>query len=113
MVKKLILRNQDVKRVLVGVPKGHKHVRVIVELSNGTLFVFHEATIANITRAFINVITHPQKKAVELICTKLERRKRGFAEYQLIENPREDEVIIDEITEVILNDSTHIPHSLV
>lgn len=101
MMEKLVLRNQDIKRVLIGVPRGHKHVRVIIELSSGILLIFHEATIANITRAYIGVTTHPQRKAIELICAKLERRKRGFAEYQLIESSKKEENIINEITKVI------------
>ena len=29
-----IIRNKDVKRVLMGVPKGHKHHRCVIELKD-------------------------------------------------------------------------------
>jgi len=100
--KLIVLRNEDVKRVLIGVPRGHKHLRVVIELSDGSKLVFQEATIANITRAYVSVITHPLRRGLELVGAKLEKRKRGFAEYQLVESSKDEESIIDEVTEVVL-----------
>jgi len=101
--KPIILRNKDLRKVLMGIPRGHKHIRMIIKLSNGSVFVFHEATIASIVRAYINIITHPQRRAVELLCTELKERKEEFARYQLIESSKDEEAIINEITEVILS----------
>lgn len=94
---KLIIRNSDVKRVLIGVPEGHKHVRIILELQDGSLLEFQEATIANIVRGFITIKTHPQKTAIELINVKLTHRRRGFAEYQLLESEKSPEDVQREL----------------
>jgi hypothetical protein len=47
--------------------------------------MFQEAAVANIVRAFITVKTHPQKISVRLKGRRLEERKPGYAEWQLIE----------------------------
>ena len=53
--------NEDIKEILVEIPEGHQHIRTKVTLKDDTELVFQEATIANLTRAFITVKTHPQK----------------------------------------------------
>jgi len=90
MRRTFIVRNEDVQRVLIGVPEGHKHLRVYLELQSGVAFIFQEATIANILRGFITVKTHPRTDAVQL-----ERRevpiqllRTGFAKNQLLETPK-------------------------
>jgi len=82
--------NENVERVVVEVPVGHRHVRTTVRLTDGTEFTFHEATMANIVRAFIGVKTHPQKSRVELISTELADKKPGYATWQLLEVEDED-----------------------
>jgi len=59
MSKTRVIRNEEVKQVLIGMPKGHKHIRVYIKLKNGNALIFQEATIANILRAYITVKTHP------------------------------------------------------
>jgi hypothetical protein len=99
MEKVDIIRNQDIKRVLVGTPKGHKHLRVCIELKNGTSLVFQEATIANISRAYITLKTHPHTRAQELRMKKAnkEQLKEGYAEHQLIETSKTHEEIEEEL----------------
>jgi len=97
---KLVLRNQDIKRVLVGPPKGHKHVRAIIEAED-LVIVLQEATLANIVRAYITVKTHPTRSAIELKRTKPEHRKEGYAEYQLLETEKLDEEVSEEISTII------------
>lgn len=41
-----IIRNEDIEKVIIGVPKGHKHLRVCMKLRNNSAIVFQEATIA-------------------------------------------------------------------
>ena len=53
------IRNGDVDRVLIGVPEGHKHLRLCAKLKDGFVLVFQEATVANILRAYTTIKTHP------------------------------------------------------
>lgn len=90
-----VYRNSDVVRIVGLIPEGHSHIRVIIEF-NDQVIVLQEATVAAITRAYINIKTHPSKKAVELVGSKLSRssRKAGYAEHQLIESSKaEDEIL--------------------
>ncbi|RLG87637.1 MAG: hypothetical protein DRO18_02960 [Thermoprotei archaeon] len=99
MGKIKLYSNESVKRVIAFIPPGHQHVRVIIELKDGVI-ILHEASIAGILRAYIDVVTHPSRRAVELVSTKLPKsvRKQGYAEAQLIESDRsEDEVLRDAI----------------
>jgi|Deesub1362A_J573_1020465.scaffolds.fasta_scaffold65140_1 hypothetical protein len=97
----LIIRNRDIKRVLIGIPKGHKHYRCVIELKAGQTLVLQEASIANIVRAYVIVKTHPQKRAIELQCKELKNKKPGFAEYQLLETERTEEEIQEELGKII------------
>ena len=88
-----IIRNEDIEKVLIGVPKGHKHLRVYVKLKNNSAMIFQEATIANILRAYVTVKTHPKMKAQELKMHVLGEtsQKRGYALHQLLEISRSQE----------------------
>jgi hypothetical protein len=35
-----IIRNEDIEKVLVGVPKGHKHLRVCMKLKDNSAMIF-------------------------------------------------------------------------
>ncbi len=94
----LIIRNSDVKKVILGPPRGHKHIRGFIFLKNGLTIVLQQATLENMARGLINLITHPFKRALQLRCVKLDKRKEGFAEYQLIEEEVDEEELIEEIT---------------
>ena len=100
MKKLRVFRNQDVKRVYIGPPKGHKHLRLIIETEEEIL-VFQEATLAAITRGYTYVKTHPIRKAIKLESRRIGERKEGYAEYQLLETRDDDEEITDEITGII------------
>mgnify|MGYP007084719134 CR=1 FL=1 len=103
MSKTLIIKNEDVKQVLIGAPKGHKHVRVYIKLKNGTAMFFQEATIANILRAYITVKTHPNIRAQELTMKTLtvESRREGYAAHQLLETSRNAENIEDALQDLL------------
>ncbi|RLF19739.1 MAG: hypothetical protein DRZ82_04780 [Thermoprotei archaeon] len=97
----LSIRNCDVERVLIGRPTSHKHLRVILFLKDGNIIILHEATIANIVRAFVTIKTHPIIEAIELRGTYLRQRKAGYAEYQLLETNRSYKDISEEIDNII------------
>ncbi len=99
----LLIRNEDVLRVLAGVPRGHKHLRFVLFLRDGTCIVLHEATVAALVRAYVDIVTHPCRRGVELCQVRLGRglRKEGFAEFQLVESGRCEEEVVDELTRVI------------
>ena len=98
-----IIRNEDVEKVLMGVPNGHKHLRICMKLKNGTILIFQEATIANISRAYITLKTHPSVQAQELRMRTLteERRKEGYATHQLIETSRDSSEVNTELKEIL------------
>jgi hypothetical protein len=79
------IRNEDIKEILVEIPEGHKHIRTVITLQDGSELFFQEAAIANIARAYITVKTHPQKKSVKLKGTHLNEKKAGYADWQLLE----------------------------
>lgn len=81
----MIIANEEVKEFLVERPEGHKHLRTTIVMHDGKSFTFQEATIANLVRAYIAVKTHPQRKQVRLSGRKLDDRKEGYAEWQLVE----------------------------
>jgi hypothetical protein len=97
-VKNIILRNRDIQRVLMGTPRSHKHMRTIIATDHGNNYIFQEATIANIVRAYITLKTHPSKNGIELIREdKVEGWKNGFASSQLIDSGKKSEDIVEEI----------------
>jgi len=102
MNKIRIIRNEDVNRVLIGVPKGHKHLRISIELKNGLVLIFQEATIANILRAYTTVKTHPNIRAQELETKTLtvNLRKDEYAVHQLLETPKKNEDVESELKEL-------------
>lgn len=79
------IANEMIKEVLMDVPDGHKHIRTKIILQDNTEIVFQEASIANISRAYITLKTHPQATSIRLKGQHLENRKKGFADWQLME----------------------------
>ncbi len=85
-MSELVIRNEDVREVHLEVPEGHRHLRTTLVLSSGQRIVLQEATVANIVRAFVTVKTHPQIERVVLKGRKLNQRKEGFAQWQVLED---------------------------
>ncbi|HTG82558.1 MAG TPA: hypothetical protein VL949_11480 [Geobacteraceae bacterium] len=82
----MIIKNEDIRRVVTEIPEGHRHMRTTVELADGSELIFQEAAIANIVRAFIRVKTHPVTRRVVLQRMRLSERKADYAEWQLLED---------------------------
>ena len=81
----MTIHNEDIKELIAEIPDGHKHLRTMMVLQDGKEFVFQEATIANLVRAYIMVKTHPVKRKVTLKGKSLSERKDGYAKWQLVE----------------------------
>ena len=97
------IRNEDIEKVLIGIPKGHKHLRVCVKLKNNSVMIFQEATIANILRAYVTIKTHPTIKAQELKMCMMDKtsQKQGYALHQLLETFRNQEEIEEELRQFL------------
>jgi hypothetical protein len=75
-----------VREVFIETPEGHRHLRTRILLHDGTELTFQEATIANISRAYLSIKTHPQKSSIHLRGNVLQNKKQGFADWQLLED---------------------------
>lgn len=80
-----ILRNEDVTQLLAEIPLGHRHLRTTLTLADGSAITLQEATIAAIVRAYVAVKTDPLRSCVRLTGRRVESRKAGYAEWQLLE----------------------------
>jgi len=92
--------NEKVKRVIAAIPPGHKHLRLVIELEDQTI-VLQEATAAAIVRAYVDVVTHPARKAVEFASKKVVGAKNGYAEHQLVESEKGEEEVLREIAKIL------------
>lgn len=79
------IKNEDVKEMIAEIPEGHKHIRATIIFQDGTEMTFQEATIANLVRAYISIKTHPSMSKTVLRGARLDERKDGYAEWQLLE----------------------------
>lgn len=91
----VVYRNCDVERLLVAIPKGHKHLRLIIEFKDQVI-VLQEATVAAIVRAYVDTVTHPKRRCVELVMKEFKPSeiKNGYAFCQLIEGSSSEEEIL-------------------
>jgi len=87
----LLLRNRSVHRLVVGVPEGDTQVRARIETSSGDVITLQGATLAALCRAYIDVTTHPQRHAVELVSVPLSDTKDGLSPWQLLEAATDEE----------------------
>jgi hypothetical protein len=97
----MVFRNEDIKRLVMGTPPGHTHIRTIIETDDGNSFTFQEATIANLVRAYITLKTHPQRKVIEQVQQKVSGRKTGYAGHQLMETETDESSILEELSQKI------------
>ena len=81
----MIIHNEEIRELTAELHEGHKHLRTTMVLHDGREFSFQEATIANLVRAYIMINTHPARTQVHLKGTKVDARKDGYAEWQLVE----------------------------
>jgi len=81
----MIIRNEDISEVIAEIPGKHKHIRTTLKLQSGEEITFEEAAIANIVRAYISIKTHPVNERIVLKGRMLDKRKDGYANWQLLE----------------------------
>jgi hypothetical protein len=81
----MVIKNEEIMELLLDVPEGHRHLRARFALADGSEIVLQEATVANLVRAYVTIKTHPSTNGLRLKGTRLEERKEGYAEWQLIE----------------------------
>lgn len=93
-------RNEDVQRVVAFIPPNHRHIRLVVEFKD-QIIVMNEAAVAAIVRAYIDVATHPTRKAVELAHASITERKPGYAKDQLIETTESEGEIIERNVKIL------------
>jgi len=84
----MIFRNEDISGLVTEIPEGHKHLRITLVLKDGRKMTFQEATIAGIVRSYIDVKTHPLSTRTVLTAEKTDKRKDGYAEWQLLEKEK-------------------------
>lgn len=81
----MLFHNEDIKELIAEIPDGHRHLRIKMVFHDGNELIFQEATIANLVRAYIRIKTHPTLKKLVLRGQRVEARKDGYAEWQLLE----------------------------
>jgi len=81
----MIIKNEDIREVVLEVPEGHEHIRTTIQLNDGSELVFQEASMANLVRAYITIKTHPTRTGLKLKCVRLTDKKAGYADWQLVE----------------------------
>jgi 16S rRNA G1207 methylase RsmC len=81
-----------------------------VKPKNKRIFIFQEATIANILRAYITIKTDPTVQAKELKIKTLtaQQQKKDYAVHQLLETPRKDKEIEKQLSQ-LLKESKLLP----
>ncbi len=104
MSKPRLYPNECVAELVAGIPRGHRHLRLVLRFRDGSVIVLHEATVAAIVRAYVTILTHPRRTGVRMIGVKLGERKRGYAEWQLLEAEVDDRAV--SILEEYLSQST-------
>ncbi len=99
----LVVRNSDIREVLVGTPEGHLHKRTVFVLNDGLKIVFQEATMENVARAIVNVEMHPYREYIMLRGRKVPKkeRKKGYDEYQLLEEEVDEDYVKRRISEIL------------
>ncbi len=87
--------NNGVRRIIAFIPRGHHHVRLLIEFEDQAI-ILQEATIAAIVRAYAATALHPTRRAIELVSSQPVNRKHGFAKWQLVESSRSEEEVLEE-----------------
>ena len=99
-MRKMMFRNEDVHRVLMGVPQEHRHIRTVLDARDDVV-ILQEVTIASIVRAFITLKTHPTLCGIELVQRSYDERKEGYAKHQLVESEKGSEDVVSELSQIV------------
>lgn len=99
-MKKIRVGNAEIEEVLLGVPSGHRHLRAAIKTAVGT-FLFQEAALAGLVRAFVILKTHPKRRALRLVGRRPPGIKPGFDPDQLLEEETAEEAIEAELAKLL------------
>lgn len=97
----LTIGNEDISQAHLAVPEGHRHLRLALTTKDGKTIILQEATVAAVVRAYTTVKTHPVRRAVKMVSTPFDGRKKGYAEHQLVESYVTNEDVEADITELL------------
>ena len=77
----------DVLALEVAVPKGHQHLRAVLDLRDGSRLELQEATLAALARAYVRIKADPLCTGVVFRGRELapDEGKPGFARWQLLD----------------------------
>jgi hypothetical protein len=92
-----IVHNNEIKRIILGTPEKHDHLRLLIELANDEILLLPEACVAAIVRAYCTIKTHPVQESVQMTTKKLQEKKSGYAQHQLLEQECSSEEIAREL----------------
>lgn len=96
-----VYRNSDILKIVAFIPPCHRHLRLVL-ITRDQVVVLQEATVAAMVRAYIDIVTHPTRRAVEYIQVRLDKEKKPeYAEYQLIESNRAEIEIVNEMSKLL------------
>jgi len=79
-------------KIVAAIPAGHRHLRMALFFDDGEVVLLTEALAAGITRAYVDVVTHPTRRGV-VLCVQEVQGKPGYAKTQLIECGGEEEAV--------------------
>lgn len=86
----------------MGVPKAHTHLRALIETKNGAFYVFQEATVANVVRAYVTLKTHPSIYGIEMVNKEYDENvKEGYSKSQLMESGKGSQEVIEEMSKLL------------
>ena len=95
------LSSYEVKELLFGIPKNHKHCRLVINTDQDQVFVFSEAVVAAIVRSYVSLKTHPTRIGIQMTRQTVESHKDDFAAFQLIETNKTESNVQQEISEYV------------
>ncbi|WFO76405.1 hypothetical protein J4526_09545 [Desulfurococcaceae archaeon MEX13E-LK6-19] len=96
-----IYRNDEVEGVIAGIPRGHYHLRMAIVLKDQVI-VLHEATVAAIVRAYVDIVTHPTRRAVAMVKRTVDKtKKHGYASVQQVDADVDEDNVLDIIEKML------------
>lgn len=98
MEKATFLSTHEVMQLLFGMPKDHKHCRLVIKTNQAESLVLSEALVAAIVRAYVTLKTHPMRLGIEMTSQLVSNSKADFANWQLLETEKPDIDIQREIS---------------
>ena len=97
----LVIRNEDLEWILIGIPEGHTHIRTILNIKGLPYLILQQATVSGLIRGFLNVLLHPLKRGIKLQRASVSNQKSGYAKNQLLELNVSERKVLEEISKIL------------